>query len=339
MLALGAIERRGLGWPEALCIGLLLAAAMLLREGTAMLSALFALPLLARIAFLPAAQRWRSAAAAVLVFAPMVVTSQAYQAWNYSRTGYRFMTTGGQTAYLFALVKASRHDPAIFAGSEPLDRAAREILSERSFLEVSEILVRLHKEGLTAPQLAELMQQRYMRAWREHNGAMAGLVLDHLQENRFFPSVRAVSAVREAIFWITDRLPWPRYAELKEIATKGQQPRATVLYRLEAAEALTSRIVNDLFLIAPPLWVLLALAGWRRRPLPAAVTALALELVCLGFFAAYALIHIEFRYMAPVLPFALALAAAAGQDVLDLIWIVLRRLGGSRGRSGRVGTR
>ena len=150
--------------------------------------------------------------------------------------------------------------------------------------------------------------------------------MEPLRENEKFPTVRVVSAVREAIFWITDRLPWPRYDELGQIARQGRQPGAAILYRLEMVESRTSQTANYAFLIAPPLWLVLALGRWIRKPVWAAACAVALWLVCLAFFAAHALIHIEFRYMAPVLPFVLALGAAAAQDLIDLFGAIWRRI-------------
>jgi hypothetical protein len=316
LLSLGGITGRSLRWTEALGIGLVLTAATLLREGTALLSMLFVLPLAARLVLAPAAARWRSAAAAILVFAPVIVTSQVYQAWNESRTGTRFVTTSGQTTYLVALVKAARHDPTIFAGSDPLDRAARDIVVDHSFAEVLQIVVRLHNEGMTAPEMAASMQRRYFQAWRDHPAAMARLALRHLQENRLIPTVRVSSSVRDAIYWNIGELPWPPYPDLKRSALHDHRPGAIVLFGLEFMEVLGSQIVNLTFLIAPPLWLL---TRWRStgKPYRIAVTAISLWLVCISFLALHLAIHFEHRYMAPVLPFALAIAAAGFQNVID----------------------
>ena len=325
LLTLGAVARRRLHWVEASCIGLLLAAAMLIRDGTAVLASLFLLPLAARLVSVPRGGRWRSAAAAILIFAPMIATSQAYQAWNESRTGYRFLTTGAQTGYLMALVKAARQDPTIFSGSEPLHRAARGIVVENTFAEVIEIVLRLHKEGMSAPEMAATMQRRYFAAWRDHPGAMVRLTLTHLRENKLLPTVRPFGSVRDAILWTTDKLPWPKYQELKQSALRGEGS-AMVLFFFEYAETWASLIANYVALIAPPIWLL---AFWRPNSRPHWITLSAMSLwgVCLGFLLAHAMVHFEHRYLAPVLPFIVVLAAGGIQGVLDRVMVGWRQFG------------
>lgn len=313
-LSLGAVARKRLHWPEALGIGLLLTAGMLLREGTAVLAFLFLLPLTARMVRMASPVRWHSAAAALLIFLPLLATSQAYQIWNEHRTGYRFVTTGGETTYLMGLAKAARYDPSIFSGDSALDRNARDLLVEHSFAEIFEVIVRLHRAGMTAPEMAALMQQRYLLAWRDHPAAMIRLMGAHLRENFLLPTFRPLGSVREAVFWITSERPWPAYPELKQRALGDRQPIALALFAFELAETLAALALDLIFLAAPVFWLLLVRPSapyWRAMT----TVGLSLWLLCLAFLAAHAAVHFEHRYAAPVLPFILILVVTTIQAV------------------------
>lgn len=64
-------------------------------------------------------------AAGALVL-PVILMSSLLQSWNYQRTGSPVTTTAGQSAYIYAVIKAAQYDARIIAGDDVLSTTIRE---------------------------------------------------------------------------------------------------------------------------------------------------------------------------------------------------------------------
>ncbi|HUH84270.1 MAG TPA: hypothetical protein VLX85_06645 [Stellaceae bacterium] len=306
ILTRAARLERPLSATAALGVGLLLAAAFLLREAMTYLS-LALLPLLACAAgiFAPG-RRWRGLALLVLTLLPLFAVDAGYSFWNRERTGTAFVTTGAQTSLLFPVVLAAAHEPAIFAGDTTLDAAARRVLIDFAFSDVIAINEHLFDDDhMTAPEIATAVYRKYFATWRNHPAAVFRVALGDMRLNQIFLLFRPVDALREYTLWATGEP-----SEIGRWKSVVADRRFLALYLAGIAEKAASTVLFAAFLLVPP-WRL-----WREGigNAPARLGA-ALWLLYLGWYAIYLVVHVETRYMAPLLPFAVLLG------LRSLLWL------------------
>jgi len=123
ILGLIALRRRPVGLLSFLAVGLLIAAAFLVRNVIEYMVAGFCPLIVAAVMAEPTQlRRWTAAA---LVFLPVIATHLAYAQWNRERVGAPVITTIAQAALFAAVVEAAPYDPTIFSGSTPVDTAGR----------------------------------------------------------------------------------------------------------------------------------------------------------------------------------------------------------------------
>lgn len=282
----------------ALGLGILLALAFLLRENVAYLAPLL-LPFL--IAWLWAARSgWgRGAINAIFFFLPLLAVHQSYQAWNAARTGTPFVTIGGQTALLYAVMNAGRADPALLEGGAEVEQAARAHLDTGHIGEVQRALRDLWQAGHRGPQLTAMVSAAYARAWAQHPSVMALRSLEKINEKLAFLAFRPLASLQDAVEWAHEgaRLAevWPHI------------PHS--LYRLaKNIERVVAGLLTLGFLVAPIVW------AWRRlgpRDHPFAAFAVGVWLWFWGLVAFFSLIHIEERYLAPAAAFVALIGLVA----------------------------
>jgi hypothetical protein len=106
-----------------LLVGLMAAIAFLIRDVYH-----FAMPVLGLITLAVMTRLCRlkvGLMAAVALVLPVLLMATLLQGWNTYRTGSAVTTTSGQTAYLYAVLRAAQYDPGIIAGDDAFLRVAR----------------------------------------------------------------------------------------------------------------------------------------------------------------------------------------------------------------------
>lgn len=298
LLGIAALEpgRRGAWW--FLGLGLLLAGSFLLKEAASVLwIGLVPVALLAAAGPQRSRVTLRMLLPMLLLFAPLLLAGAAYKSWNYARSGTAFVTTGGQTAVLYTAVMAARHETRIFAGDAPLNEVARRTVRDNSFAEVLTINQTLFSEyGLTGADISALAYAKYWQGWLHHPLAMAGVVLGHFRANQALLPFRPIDSIREAVLWATNQnIPIGRWKAVQSVGT----------LLLFFAEMLSRAIAIVLF-VAFLLGTLRQVA--KERPLTDATwLASAYWLLYVTYFGAYSAVHLETRYLAPVIPFVIVL--------------------------------
>ena len=310
--AVASLRERPLGFPQALFFGVLLALAFMIREGVAILSILFAVPLLIRV-FLTDTKNWRSYAGIFVFYLPLILCIQLYSQWNESRTGYRFVTTGGQTVYLQGVMDAARKNEKIFSGDSDLDVTARENITDYSFADVLEIQASLFQKGYVAPELAQLSKEKYFDSWAQYPGSMLRMTIGHIRENYATLTFRPFGAVRDAGLWILGEKPWPDYRELRK--SMFEDAGAFVLFVGEMIERVVAIIITAAFVFVPVFW-LVQFGRGNLRDYKGALVCSALWAFYFGVLFAHALVHLETRYLAAVVPFSTLIGCIALQKIL-----------------------
>ena len=254
-----------------------------------------------RRASLRAASVGAASPSGILTLLPLLAVDAGYRLWNWERTGTAFVTTGAQTSLLFPVVVAAAHEPAIFAGDTALDTTARHILTEYDFNDVVEINLRLFEDDhMTAPQIAAAAYRQYFASWADHPAAMLRVTFADIRPNQVFLLFRPVDALRQYTLWATG-VP-SKIGRWKSVIADG---RLLPFFLADIAARAVSAMLFAAFLLVPP-WRL-----WREGlgSTPARVGA-ALWLLYVGWYAIYLVVHVETRYMAPLLPFAVLLGVA-----------------------------
>jgi len=279
--------------------GLLLAAATLLREATPFLAFGY-LPLAWLAMSRDAARR---ALAAALVLAGPWAAVLGLTAWNDARIGRPVLTTSRQTVMVQAVLPLLKRHLPVYDGEDAFDRIARATVGGGEYGAIDELHRRLVSEAhMTAPDIADAATRRYLRAWRRFPLAMLVATIQNFRHEFLALPFQPVDTVGALIVYAG----WPRPVFDRLNLLWAALRHGSVLAGLEIAFDVTTRLAGTciaVLAIATP-WVL------RRRPDRTARVLLGFWLVCAGYFAVYLPVHIEPRYLVPVVPLACLLAAA-----------------------------
>jgi hypothetical protein len=273
----------------AVLAGAMLAAAAALREATPYI-ALFYLPL--ALTSLPRLPR------AGLVLLPCCAVLLAQAAWNAGRGAGWVVTTSRQTVMVQGVMELARKGYPVFPGDDAFDRVARETVGGGAFLQVDLLHRRLFAEaGMRAPEMARVASARYADAWRTWPLQQAWQVAQRWRLAFLalpFQPADTVGALLVYAGW-----PRPAFDRLDVQWTRLRSGDATAAGWI-ALDVLTRLAGTALGLAAVVL-------PWTRRGTP---QLRALWVVCAGFVAVYLPVHIETRYLVPVVPLATLLALA-----------------------------
>ncbi len=302
----------------ALAAGLMLAFATTAREATPLLALAF-LPLacLTEARPAPAARRL---ACALLLLAPPFATAAAQVAWNAERGAGPVLTTSRQTVMVQAVLPLLRRHPDLLAPGPDatpedarFDAAARDTVGGGEYARIDDLHRRLFAEGMDAPAMAAAAGRLYRRAWLAHPAPMLLATLGNLRHEFLalpFQPLDTVGALMVYAGW-----PRPAFDRLNVEWAALRHGRALAAFWI-AADVLTRLLGTAIacFAIAAP-W----LPATRRATPPDTLRRLrGLWLVCAGFVALYAPVHLEPRYLVPIVPLACTIAACAGQQAWAL---------------------
>ncbi|MGI4976267.1 MAG: hypothetical protein ACRYG6_04920 [Janthinobacterium lividum] len=300
----------------ALAAGLMLALATTLREATPLL-ALAYLPLACLTEPRPATRRL---ACALLLLAPPFATAAAQVAWNAQRGAGPVLTTSRQTVMVQAVLPLLRRhpdllapDPATPPDDARFDAAARDTVGQGEYARIDDLHRRLFAEGMDAPAMAAAAGRLYRRAWTAHPAPMLLATLGNLRHEFLALPFQPLDTVGALMVYAG----WPRPAfdrlNLEWAALRHGSATAALCIAADVLTRLLGTAIACLAIAAP--W----LPATRRATPPDTLRRLrGLWLVCAGFVALYAPVHLEPRYLVPIVPLACLIAACARQQAWAL---------------------
>jgi hypothetical protein len=282
--------------------GALIAAAFLIRDVIAYVAV--GLVPLAAAAALVERSRPRQWAAGAVVFLPLIATNIAYVEWNRTRVGAPVVTSTSQAALFGALIEAAHFDHSIFSGSTPIDQVGRILLKDmeagRHGYEVH-ATVDLHRDyGWDATRMSREVTQAYLRAWRDHPLAMIFHIFHHVSETQLHQAVRPIETVRDVLLWNTGS----SHDFGAERAVKNGNwwmiPGVIANWLVMTA----SVFVFGAFLVVTPIRLLHE--GWTAE------TSVSVGFWCfyLAVGLLYAAVHLEPRYLTPVVAGSIVVGVA-----------------------------
>jgi len=298
LLLWGGLRRAGL-WPVLLA-GLLLALATLVREATAYLAVAY-LPAAAIAAGL-AAHRFRkrrALAGLALLLGPVLAVAALLAADNQRRSGTALLSTSRQIVMVQAVLPLLARGVPVYDGADLFDRTARQTVGRDGYAGIDRLNAALFEAGLSAPEIAALASDRYLRTWRRHPVEMLRAMVVRLPAKMFGVGFMPVDMVAELHRQAGAPRPW--FGRPDALWRDGS-PLALLLL----AALLASRVIGFALaggaLLAP---LLLGRAGDRR-----AWPLLGAWLVVGGYFGVYLPVHLEQRYLLPIVPLVALLGVA-----------------------------
>ncbi len=297
------------GMRGAWLAGAMLAAATTLREATPLL-ALAYLPLAWIGAPAPRrdgatarrdgaagrARRAIPACAAILVLPWLVAGAQV--GWNVSRGAGPVLTTSRQTVMVQAVLPLLKRHLPLLDGPGAFDAAARATVGEGEYGRIDALHRRLFAAGLSAPDMARAASALYARAWRRYPGRMLLASLQNFRHEMLALPFQPVDTM--AALMVYARWPRPEFDRLNLLwaRLRGGDAGAAGWIGLDVLTRLLGTGVALLAIIGP--WLPGRDPSWRLR---------GLWCVCAGFVGLYLPVHLEPRYLVPVVTLACVLAA------------------------------
>jgi hypothetical protein len=232
----------------------------------------------------------------VAFVAPVLIASAAYKSFNETRFGQRFVTSGGRTVMLHAVLPLAKRNPEIFDGTSDLDRTARSILKSYNFTETRTINRALLAQGHDEVELSKEAFAKYFEAWRRFPLAMASTVLGRMRFDK-----QATELMNPmAGFYNNSR--WrgeTTMAESKRLRSGIENGNVSDIFI--ALSVLLGRIpsvlVYAIVLIGSPV---VAFIAWTRSDRETALGLASLFVTYASYTAVYGLVNVEMRYLAGI---------------------------------------
>jgi hypothetical protein len=287
-----------------LYVGLLLATAMSLREATVFIA----------IAFVPAI--WIAAGAGrrvrwlCLSLLPQLAVAACLMAANYIRSGYAVVTTSPQIVMVQALLPLDRQGLPLFPDDTLFDRTARETLRGDDYNSIFELNDKLFLAGLSAPQIAAEARHCYFRTWRRFPVAMVLASIGRYHGRYLAIPVQPLNAARLLLLYSGH--PSSKISNPGGLWHDAQRGSGSAAFWLVVYGA-TWVIGTVIGLLAAGAPFLLLRRGDHRTP-----ALLGAWLICVGFIAVYLLVHLNERYLVPLIPLQGLLAGTFCAMLIDM---------------------
>ncbi len=152
------------------------------------------------------------------------------------------------------------------------------------------------------PEIAATASERYLRAWRDYPGEMLRGVAVRLPVKMFWVRFMPVDAWAELYLRTDQGRPWfGREGELLQRVRAGSPLAGLLLAALCLGRAIG--LAMGVAAMLAPLLIPRRDSRW--------VPLLGLWLTCAGLIGVYALVHIEQRYLVPIVPLVCLLGVTA----------------------------
>jgi hypothetical protein len=278
-----------------LIVGLLLAGAMLLREAT----------LLVAVGFVPAvwiaARPGRRLRWFCLAFLPIIAVSACMAANNFARSGYPVVTTSRQVVMVQAVLPLIKQGLLVFDGDDLFDRTARDTLRGDDYTMINELNRKLFLAGLTAPEIAEEATRRYLRAWVRFPTAMLIAALGRYRDHYVALPFHPLNTIRYLAAYAGSPRPVLTTPLLLWENLKGGDIGAAAWLLIDVTTRLIGTLIGLFALVAP---FLLMRRNDERGP-----ALFGTWLICASCVAVYLPVHLDIRYLVPLIPLHCLLGA------------------------------
>ncbi|WP_420548623.1 hypothetical protein [Curvivirga sp.] len=321
-----------LSWVHFLGLGMLMALSFFVREAGAILQYLMWPMIL--ILIVTKHCNWKTSLVMFLAFvAPMFLSIQGYKAWNEYRTGESFVTTAARTTVYFPAFDMMKrgHDP--FTGDQYLDGApvTHEMLQTLSPNEIMVLVSKYvyEKHQMNAVEMARYGYKYYFKLWQQFPADMLRQTFKNIRVKAGFLAVMPIESYITLRYWSNwdlDSRPYSGTKDMKhKVLNEGRYDLA-LLYLCQSIFRLISFILFLGFTIGIPVIVIRRIftAGLTRLTEVEnlkVLTSLSFWVIFWGYVFAYALVHLELRYLLPVVPIGMIAGIYSWSEVRNYMKI------------------
>jgi hypothetical protein len=286
-----AIRRTPVSYGIALALGLLPAAALMVRESTPQVVVVM-LPVIACFVVAVGSRVLPRLGILVSLLLPLVAVYGGISAFNEARTGSAFLSTGLRTALLVPPVQMQARGAPVFDTDDPVVRVLRaeigDFRNENIYAAVTRAEQRL---GMTPVAMTGAIRAFFFRSVAAYPGTYAAVVLSELRPRYFALSVAPAASVGTLIA--------SRGGELVSVSQSVPAEGAGRLltFGLYGATALAGGLCWLAMVVGLPV----AAVRRTRQGVGLDLALLLMLAAChLGLLLLYALVHIEARYLVAV---------------------------------------
>jgi hypothetical protein len=241
---------------------------------------------------------------------PTLLGGLTMAAWNKYRTGSFLTTSGGQTAYLYTVLKVAEKAPQVLDGNSPIDVIGRQAHGNYDYGPTLTINERLFDQyGITAPQQVALAERKFWKTAFQFPVAFAKVMADRFRFRQQASMCGDVMMRLDDLDWWRDDAGLSNYysgwrARAQQFLNTRDFSQLDFSVVVNVVPRLILRVIMIglflLFMIGIPLLVVLK-PGEMRWPDPIQ-SALLLGLYVLYwlFIGLHLPIALEIRYLSPV---------------------------------------
>ena len=290
-----ALQAEDPGRTRILFVGLLFGIASALREEIVFYGVFF-LPLILLLLLRSVNDKKKIVLALVVVVAPTVLLQVALKGWNQRMTGGAGVSTNSNKVMTQAVLELAKKHPDLYDGDTLLDKAARQSFVRYHYSEVRAINRLLRDQGINASRLSQMVTSKYFEAWTRYPGDFSVIVLD-----RFFakPSKLAFNPGNSILMhkgYTEDRRYFSRVKTLEYAL--GDRHYGDLFF---LGLGLTGQIISLLLYILAGVSFLTSCITWGTKRGDRHPVIVVLFGCFLGVTLAYAMTHLEPRYIAGVM--------------------------------------
>jgi len=268
----------------------------------------------------------------VCFLAPMLLFTQTYKTWNEYRTGERFITTAGQTTMYFPAVdmaargvNAFENDPYL-ASKPPFHQPFENFTDLQHVSQINSHLVKT--QGWDALDISRYAFKKFVDYWVSYPLDMAVVTLSNIREKQAFNAFMPFEAMMSIDFWATGSKPFQKKRDLMVKVTEEGRYDLLAAYIGRHISRVISIILSVALIFAVPYVTIRHFFAEKFNPQkirPDCMLIFMFWLVYLGYTFAFAMVHMEQRYLMPVIPLGTLAAMMVLTGPMDRIRAKLSR--------------
>jgi hypothetical protein len=295
-----AADEKRLG--KLLIAGFLIGAAATIREA----------PLYLMVGLLPAVfiatPKGRRLLGLAAVILPTVLVCALIMTDHYRRSGHAALSTSKQVVMVQALLPLVTRGVPVFEGDTLFERTAREVVVGTDYFSIQHLNIRLFEAGMTAPEIAAAASANYARAWRQYPVEMLRATASRLPVKMLWITFMPVDTAADVHRQTGEPRPWfGRPEALWQRFQNGSIFALPILLGLWLGRVIGLAVT--LGAILSPF----ALPASDKRCWPVIGAWLASG----AFVAVYLPVHLEQRYLIPIVPMLCLLGGLSIQAAYD----------------------
>lgn len=323
------VDKRKPSYAEAICLGVLVAVAFFMREAGSVFQFLY-WPLVIYWGLLTMGSKLRAVLLLICFASPMAISTEGYKAWNQYRTGERFITAGNSTAIFFPAVYLYTKGVPVF-DNDPLLKDMGPLINDPSNVTVIRGSIFPHlleNHAFNFLDISRYAESTYKRLWIDFPKDMTLQTLSMIKESQAFQAIMPLESMDRGKRWVTSKSSFPAKGELWTNLREGRRFDHAVLVAVRSLMRMISVAITATFIVGVPWLMIMEIraVGWDVRAHDSKVLFMTLIwIIYFGYTMVYASIHLEMRYLLPVVPLSLvagvSLLVDMGRRFLPQRWL------------------